>query len=152
MAFQHPYSRQRLQTTPKSPRIAADPSAAGGGLINQPDHRADAQAHLSRDATDADAMGPQRQCLLHLLRLALFHRPPAKLFAFSTRTGEASHDALTDHGMLELGEYTEHLEHRAAGWCCGVQALLVQEQIDALGMKLGQKRQQMGERAARAWP
>src|SRR5262245_16994684 len=72
---------------PRSPWIAVDPSAAGGGLINQPDHRADAQAHLSRDTTDTDALGPQRQRLLHLLRLALFHRPPAKLFAFSTRTG-----------------------------------------------------------------
>jgi hypothetical protein len=44
MAFQHSHSRP-----------------AGGGLIN-PDHRADAQAYLLRDATDAFFVLTAEQC------------------------------------------------------------------------------------------
>jgi hypothetical protein len=43
---------------------------------------------------------------------------------------EAGADALLDHGALELGEHPHHLKHRFAGWRRGVEALLVQVEVD----------------------
>jgi hypothetical protein len=38
-------------------------------------------------------------------------RRPAEPFALSTGAIETSLDPLSDHGALELGEYTHHLKH-----------------------------------------
>jgi hypothetical protein len=36
-----------------------------------------------------------------------------------------------DHGALELSKHAQHLKHRLACWRRRVEALLMQEQIDA---------------------
>jgi hypothetical protein len=57
---------------------------------------------------------------------------------------------LPQHRALELGEDAHHLEHRLAGRGAGVEALLVQVQIDALGMQLGEEPDQLLQRPAEA--
>jgi hypothetical protein len=52
---------------------------------------------------------------------------------------------LPNHGALELGKNAHHLEHGSAAWGRGVQPLLMQVQINLLGMKLGQQFKQAGE-------
>jgi hypothetical protein len=52
-------------------------------------------------------------------------------------------DALADHRVLELGEHAHHLEHGAPRRCGRVEALLVEEQVNVLGVKLLQERQKV---------
>ena len=59
-------------------------------------------------------------------------------------------NAFADHRTFELGENAEHLEHGTAGRRRGVEALLMREQIDTLGVKLAQEVQQVDQRAAQA--
>jgi hypothetical protein len=44
---------------------------------------------------------------------------------------QARPDALLDDAALELGKHAQHLKHRFPGRCPGVEALLMQEEIDA---------------------
>ena len=57
-------------------------------------------------------------------------RPP-QLRSRSPCPRQARSDSLLDHRALELGKDTEHAKHRLAGRCGGVEALLVQEEVDA---------------------
>jgi hypothetical protein len=75
-------------------------------------------------------------------------RPAAKLGALIAGASDPGEHALADHGPFELGRDAHHPEHRPAGWRRGVQALLMQEKIDALGVKLAKKVEQIGERSA----
>jgi hypothetical protein len=52
---------------------------------------------------------------------------------------QPSPDAILDHGPLELSEDPHHLKQGLAGWSGGVDALLMEEQVDAEGMYLGQE-------------
>jgi len=38
-------------------------------------------------------------------------------------------NAFPDHAALELGKDAAHLEHGPAGWCAGIDGLLVQIEI-----------------------
>src|SRR4051812_17512423 len=58
----------------------------------------------------------------------------AETLSLATRPRQPSFDPLHDDGTLELGEDTEHLEHRFAGRRACVQALLVKVQIHAFRM------------------
>jgi hypothetical protein len=70
--------------------------------------------------------------------------------ALAARSRQAGLDALDDHRALELGEHAHHLEHRLAGRGAGVEALLMQVQIDALGMQLGEEPDKLLQRPAEA--
>jgi hypothetical protein len=48
-------------------------------------------------------------------------------------------DSFLDHRPLELREYAHHLKHGLAGWRHGVQALLVQEKVNAKRVQLGEE-------------
>jgi hypothetical protein len=56
---------------------------------------------------------------------------------------KASLDPLDDNGALELGKDTHHLKHRLSDWRAGVDTLLVEVKIDALGMQLAEKCDQL---------
>jgi len=63
-------------------------------------------------------------------------RPPEAraLIPGSRKTGT---HALLDHRALELRKDTHHLKHRPAGRRRGVEALLMQEQVNASGVDFG---------------
>jgi hypothetical protein len=66
--------------------------------------------------------------------LALLNRPTTKLLSFGSRTSKSGHHSLSDHCSLELSEHAEHLEHGATGGGGRIEPLLMQKQIDPLGM------------------
>ena len=53
--------------------------------------------------------------------------------------GNASTHPLDNHAALELGKHAHHLEHGLAGGRRGVDALLMQRQVDAERMQLGEE-------------
>ena len=98
----------------------------------------------------AGPLGAGRHDRRHLIRVAILEPPAAELNAVSLGPAQAGHDALADHRALELGEHAQHLEHRPAGRRRCIEPLLVQEQVDALGVELAQEVQQVDQRAAQA--
>jgi hypothetical protein len=52
---------------------------------------------------------------------------------------EPSEHPLPDHGPFELGKDAHHLKHCPTGRPGGVETLLMQEEIDAFGVKLPQE-------------
>ena len=62
-------------------------------------------------------------------------------------TGEPCIHSFPNDAPLELGEYTEHLEHRFARGRRGIKSLLVKKQTDTLFMKSLEDAQQVGERS-----
>src|SRR6516165_11441475 len=71
-----------------------------------------------------------------LLKLSRYARPP-KSFALVLGPPKPRADSFCDHRPLKLGKHTHHLKHGLAARRRGVQALLVQEQVDAKGVQLG---------------
>ena len=63
----------------------------------------------------------------------------ATLGALGLGPRHAGHHALADDRALELGKYAEHLKHRLAGRRRGVEALLVQVQLDPERVQLGEE-------------
>jgi hypothetical protein len=61
-----------------------------------------------------------------------------------------AHDPLANHRAFELGKHTQHLEHRSAGRRRRVEALLVQEQVDALGVEFAEEVQQVDQGPTKA--
>jgi hypothetical protein len=66
-------------------------------------------------------------------------RRPAEALALTPGPRQASAHALLDHRSLKLGKDAQHLKHGLAAWCRGVQALLMQEEIDPQCMQLGDR-------------
>ena len=58
---------------------------------------------------------------------------PAQMLALSDRPLEAKLDPLLDHASLELGKGSGDLEHQLSRWRCGVDGLLIQIKINAIG-------------------
>ena len=85
---------------------------------------------------------PDARC--HLLGICVFQAPTAELGSLIAGASYPGKYALADHGAFELGKDAHHLEHRPAGGCGGIKALLMQEQIDAFGM--GPRRRNMRDR------
>jgi hypothetical protein len=56
---------------------------------------------------------------------------------------QAGLHALDNHRALELSEHAEHLEQRTPGWHARVEALLVQEEVDALPLQLSEEHQEL---------
>ena len=61
---------------------------------------------------------------------------------------QPSHDTFPDHGAFKLGKHAKHLKHRAAGRRGGVEPLLMQIQVDALGVEFLQDADQVDQRSA----
>jgi len=68
--------------------------------------------------------------------------------AFPGRSAKTAEDAFANHGPLELGEDAEHLEHHPTRGRARVQSLLVQIEIDVLGLSFIQEGDQIGQAAA----
>jgi hypothetical protein len=62
--------------------------------------------------------------------------------------GEACLNALNDDGALKLCKHAHHLKHILARGRAGVDALLMQIEIDAFGMKLAEKSDEVLQRSA----
>jgi len=61
----------------------------------------------------------------------------AKLFALILGPPKPGADTFLNHCPLKLGEYAHHLEQRLAGRRRGVEALLVQKEVDMKRVQLG---------------
>ena len=55
-----------------------------------------------------------------------------------------------NYRVLELGKYAEHLKHRLAGRRGRIQTLLMQKQVDAERVKLGQEGHKVFQAAPQA--
>src|SRR5215471_13290785 len=67
------------------------------------------------------------------------YRRSAKLFALVPGPRKASTASFLNHGALKLGKDTHHLKHGLAGGCRRVEALLVQEQVNAKRVQFRQE-------------
>src|SRR5215813_635110 len=75
----------------------------------------------------------------------------ASLFAIGGRPSRLpSRLALLNYRALELGKDAQHLKHRLAGRCGRVETLLMQKQVDAERVKLGQERHKVFQAAPQA--
>jgi hypothetical protein len=75
-------------------------------------------------------------------------RAIGELFALAPGPRQPGTNALLDHRALELGKDAHHLKHGLAGRGRGVEALLMQEQVDPQGVQFGEKSSQMPDFAA----
>src|SRR5262249_15345234 len=75
---------------------------------------------------------------------------PAELLSLRLGSSKAGSDALLDHGPLELGKHAHHLEHRLSGRRRGVEALLVEIEIDLERMNFREEFHQILQRAPEA--
>src|SRR5262249_32636199 len=67
-------------------------------------------------------------------------RRPAKALTFTLGPLQASANALLDNRVFELGKDAQHLKHGLAGRRGRIETLLMQKQVDAKRVKLGQER------------
>ena len=74
------------------------------------------------------------------------YRWAPQTLARRSRSRQARLDALDNHRALELGEDPNHLKHRLASRRRRVDPLLMQIQIDALGMQFAEKRDKVLQR------
>src|SRR5262249_41441274 len=87
----------------------------------------------------AHAHAARQSCSDSLSQLVRDWRP-AKAFTFTLGPLEASAHALLNDRALELGKDAQHLKHRLAGRRGRIETLLMQKQVDAERVKLGQER------------
>ena len=81
-----------------------------------------------------------RQLLLDALHNGIGDRSTPQPFPLAPRPRKTRFDPLDNHRALELGKHTEHLKQRLSGWRAGVEPLLVQVDIDALGVQFPEER------------
>ena len=81
-------------------------------------------------------------------RIAILQPPTAETDPLLFRSREPSEHPLSDHGPFELGKNTHHLKHCPTRRCGGIEALLMQEKIDAFGVQCPQDIQEVRQRAA----
>jgi hypothetical protein len=106
-------------------------------------HGADADAQFGGDLLDTFALSTRRSdAFLDDLGRAR----PAERLALCPRALDAGANALADHRAFELGKYPAHLERRLAGRGRGVDALLMQIQIDRLGLQVRKQRHELLQR------
>ena len=94
---------------------------------------------LAIDRTPGGQASPERPVLRFSSSGAI--RGPAKLLALAPGPRQARTDSFLNDRPLELGKHAHHLKHRLAGRRRGVDALLVQEQVDlARAARTGSRR------------
>jgi hypothetical protein len=108
-------------------------------------HGGRADLELSRSLAHAQAACQSRaDAFLHLV---CDWRSPQPL-ALTLGPPKAGTDSFLNDRPLEFGKHAHHAEHRLAGRCAGVEALLMQEQVDAESVELGQEGDQVLKAAA----
>jgi hypothetical protein len=75
---------------------------------------------------------------------------PAEAFTFTLGPLKASADPFLNNRAFELGKNPEHLKHGLACWRGRIETLLMQKQVDAERVKLGQERHKVFQAAAQA--
>jgi hypothetical protein len=103
-------------------------------------HRRGADLELSRDLAHP-LPRHERGSDLGLDRLA--YGWPPKPLPIGSGARQARIDPLPDHRALELGKDPHHLEERFARWGRGVDALLMQIELDALRVNLPKEANEM---------
>ena len=105
-----------------------------------PLHRARINAKTLGNTTHAftSALTLVQGGLNSLLKLGGYPRP-AKSFALVLGSPKPGTDSLCDHRPLKLRKDAHHLKHGLAARRRGVQALLMQKQVDMEGVQLGQE-------------
>jgi hypothetical protein len=71
------------------------------------------------------------------------HRSTPEALTLAPSPREASLDPLDNHRALELGEDAQHLKHRLPGWRAGVDTLLMEVEVDALGVEFTEEPDQV---------
>src|SRR5262249_786259 len=77
-------------------------------------------------------------------------RWPAESFTFTLGPLKASAHALLNYRAFELAKNADHLKHRLACWRGRIETLLMQKQVDAERVKLGQERHKVFQAAPQA--
>src|SRR5712671_1336191 len=95
---------------------------------------------MNRSGADAECLGRLensrgRQMLADALDDILADRTTPEALPLAPRPRETGFDALDNHRALELGKDAHHLKHRLSGWCAGVDTLLMEVEINALGVQ-----------------
>ena len=78
---------------------------------------------------------PFRQLLTDALDNFRAYRATPESLSLAPCPREPSLDPLDNHRALELGEDAQHLKHRLPGWRAGVDTLLMEVEVDALGVE-----------------
>jgi hypothetical protein len=88
-----------------------------------------------------------RQLSTDTLNNSFAHWTTPDPFPLAPCSRQASLDALDNHCALELGKDAHHLKHGLTGWRAGVDTLLMEIEIDALGVQFAEERDQLLQRA-----
>ena len=94
-------------------------------------HRPGAEPDHLGDLQDA---GTRAQLALRLAFKLAGDRRPAQMLALSHCPLETELNPLLDHAALEFGKGSGDLEHQLAGWSRGIDSLLIQIQVNAIGL------------------
>jgi len=139
----HGFGRCRFTCAPSASRDRADERAG------DPLHRGRIDGKASGDLANAIAgiLAGFQSRTDALLDVGCYARP-AKRFAFADSPAKPSADTFCDHRALKLAEYAEHLKHGLVARRRGVQSLLVQKQVDAKRVQLGQEAHEVLQAAA----
>jgi hypothetical protein len=127
-----------------------NPSSQLASFARHPQYRAHTHSELASNAADPGPIGAGRHDGRYLGRVAILEPPAAELDPIGLGPAQAGHDAFADHRAFELGEHAQHLEHGPSGRRRGVEALLMQEQVDALGVEFAEEVQKVDQRPTQA--
>src|SRR5262245_57212240 len=122
---------EQLVTTPCSETTLSGPHFGNDAL-----DRADPDPQVASDGADALPLpprGPYSGLGFHR------HLRATEPLPLCPGPRQACANSLLDQGSLELSKDPEHLEHCPAGRGVGVEALLMQVQVDALGVQLAEE-------------
>ena len=104
-------------------------------------HRSGANAECFSRFEDTRA---GRQLLTECARrFASLAGRPSEAFPLAPRPLKTRFDTLDNHRALEFAEHAEHLKHDLTGWCAGVDPLLMEVEIDPLGVQFAEERDQL---------
>jgi hypothetical protein len=113
---------------PTRVRLADDGKSKSGASYNAL-HGTGADAEFAGYLQDAVAFGAKQ--LDAFFDLGIYARP-AKRDSFRLSPRKPGVHPFANDASLKFGEYTQHLEHGLSGSGRRIEALLVQEQVDAL--------------------
>ena len=142
MIFPHPGGRFYLEARPRA-RSAASTFGLHDACDVFEGRRTLHRARINTELLGNDAhtwSSRSRQGLPDaLLQCRSYPRAP-QLFALALGALKPGTDSFLNDGAFELGEHPHHLKHRLARRCPGIEALLVEEQINTERVKLGEER------------
>jgi hypothetical protein len=101
-------------------------------LSSHPQRRSHTHPKIARNPPDPGPRRSRRDDRRDLIRGGILQPPAAELEAIGLGPAQTGHDALPDHRAFKFGEHPQHLKHRPARRRRRAEALLVQEQVNAL--------------------